>query len=113
MSALYATIVLPEDNLRVNLTLGTTLSFPLDLSIIPIATLLGVIWVVVYHDDHTRLQLVPLVHSTGPWTYILDQQLNHSILWVTVAENVTFQYALETIIDSAAQESGARLYKCV
>lgn len=78
---------LPKEYLGVNLSYGARFPSLLDLRIVPVATLLWIIWVVVDHNDHTRLQLVPLVHSTGPRTNIPSQQLNHSVLWVAVMVN--------------------------
>lgn len=84
----FTTMNSPKNNLCVNLSQGACLSFPLDLSIIPVASLLGIIWVVVKHNNHTRLQLVPLVHSPGPRANILSQKRDHAVLWITVMENI-------------------------
>lgn len=83
---------LPKDNLGVDLSHSTSLPLPLDLSVIPVATFLGIIRVVVDHNNHPRLQLVPLVHGAGPRTYILGQQLNYSIFWVAVYVNGISHY---------------------
>lgn len=80
--------LLPKDNLGIDLSQGACLPLPLDFCVIPVAAFLGVVWVVVDHYDHSWLQLVPLVHRTGPWTNILVQQLNHPILWVAVTVNM-------------------------
>lgn len=77
-------MALPKDNLSIDLSLGARLPLPLDLSIIPVATFLGLIWVVVKHDNHSWLQLVPLVHSTSTWPNVLCKQLNHTILCIAV-----------------------------
>lgn len=85
---LHATKPLPKDNFGVDLSHGARLPLPLDLSVVPVAALLGVVWVEVDHNDHFRLQLVPLVYRTGPRANILSQQLNHPVLWVAVVVNV-------------------------
>ncbi len=100
----HATKPLPKDNLGVDLSQSARLPLPLDLSIVPVATLLGVVWVVVDHNNHSWLQLVPLVHCTGPWTNILYQQLNHTILWVAAIVNV-IQY------QSAAQRQATHHHR--
>lgn len=82
-------MVSPKDNLGIDLPLSARLPLPLDLSVIPVAALLGVIWVVIEHDNHSWFQLVPLVHRTGPWTNIFVQQLNHPVFWVAVILNGT------------------------
>lgn len=80
--ALHASQSLPEDNLGVDLSCGARLPLPLDLGVVPESPLLGVVWVVVDHNDHSGLQLVPLVYRTGPRANILSQQLNDTVLWV-------------------------------
>ena len=87
---------LPKNYLGIDFSKGARLPLPLDLSIIPVATLLGVVWVVVDHNNHSWLELVPLVHSAGPRTNILGQQLNLPILWVAATVNVTaYQFAAQ------------------
>lgn len=75
---------LPKKNLGADLPLSAGLPLFLDLCIIPVAAFLGVVRVVVDHDDHSWLQLMPLVDCTSPWTNVLAKQLNDSILWVAV-----------------------------
>lgn len=92
----HASKNLPEDNLGIDFSQRTRLPLSLDLCVVPVAALLRVIWVVVDHHDHSRLQLVPLVHRTGPRANILGQQLYHPILWVTGRVNVESDCSLET-----------------
>lgn len=75
---------IPKKNLGIDFPHSAGLPPFLDLCVIPVPTLLGVIWIVVDHDDHSGLQLVPLVYCTSPGTNILAKQLDHSILWVAV-----------------------------
>lgn len=88
-------MALPKDNLSIDLSLGAGLPLPLDLSIIPVATFLGLIGVVVKHDNHSWLQLVPLVHRTSTWPNILCQQLNHTILRIAVKVKAMNDFAIQ------------------
>lgn len=84
---------LPEDNLCIDFSHSARLPLLLDHGIIPVTPLFGVVWVVVYHDDHFWLQLVPLIHRSGARANILTEQLNDSILWVAVmAKKIPYQF---------------------
>lgn len=82
---------LPKKNLGTDLPLSAGLPLFLDLCIIPVAAFLGVVWVVVDHDDHSWLQLMPLVDCTSPWTHVLAEKLNDSILWVAVKQHKSLE----------------------
>lgn len=78
---------LPKKNLGTDLPLSAGLPLLLDLRIIPVTTFLGVVWVVVDHDDHSWFQLMPLVDCTSPWTHVLAKQLNDAVFWIAVKQH--------------------------
>lgn len=78
-----------KHDVAVQLTCRPGLALPTDLSIVPEATLPGVVHIVVHHYHLAHLQLVPWDHSSGTSTDILAFDNIHSVLWVAVSKGPT------------------------